>query len=168
MSKIAKSPGEFLTNMLEKRKISILQLSKDIFISQSAARLIAAGKTKISISVALRLARYFDTVPEYWLKMQMNWDLTEAAQDKKLMDDVKKIAKFQGNSDAGKKPPAKKAAAKTDAGKKADAKTKKPAAKAAAAKKAPEPKNGNGAGKKAGGGGKGAAKSGSPRAKKPE
>jgi len=130
MSKIVQSPGEFLSNMLEKHKISTLKFSKDISLSQSAARLITIGKTRISVPVALRLAVYFGTNAEYWLNMQMRWDLFEAAQDKKLMDVVKKISKFQKDPDAGKKPAAKKADAK-----KADA--KKPAAgKAAAAKPA--------------------------------
>jgi len=129
MSKIVQSPGEFLSNMLEKHKISTLKFSKDIFLSQSAARLITIGKTRISVPVALRLAAYFGTNPEYWLNMQMRWDLFEATQDKGLMDIVKKISKFQKDPDAGKKSAAKKA----DAGK---AGAKKPAAAKAAAKPA--------------------------------
>ena len=126
MSNIGKSPGEFLSHWLEKRQISIPRFSKDICISPSAARLVVMGKTKISVPVALKLARYSDTNPEYWLKMQMDWDIAEAAQDKKLMDTVKKISKFQKDPDAGKKPAAKKAAAE---------KKPAPAKKAAGAKK---------------------------------
>ncbi|MCL2190467.1 MAG: HigA family addiction module antitoxin [Treponema sp.] len=143
MSKIVQSPGEFLSNMLEKHKLSSLKLSKDIYLSPSAATSIANGKTRISVPVALRLARYFNTNPEYWLKMQMDWDLAEAAQDKKLMDVVKKISKFQKDPSAGKKPAAKKpVAAKAAAKKTADGKAagkkvaaKKPAAGKAVAKK---------------------------------
>ena len=141
MSKIVRSPGEFLSNMLEKHGISVLRLSKDIRISQSAASVIVKGRTKISVSVALRLARYFNTVPEYWLKMQMAWDLAEASRDKKMMDVVKKIPKFE----KGREPPKKAAAGKkTDDGKAAAG--KRPAGKAAAGK--------------AGAGGKPAAKKG--------
>jgi len=155
MAKIGKSPGEFLSEMLEKHKISTLKFSKDIYLSQSAARLIAIGKTRISVPVAWRLAKYFNTNPEYWLSMQMKWDLDEAIQDKKLMDVIKKISKFQKEPEPVKKPAAKKpadgksATAKTAAAKKpaaaktATAKTaaaKKPAGKAAAAKPAPAKK----------------------------
>jgi len=129
MSKIVQSPGEFLSNMLEKHKLSILKLSKDIQISQSAARLIVSGKTRISVPVALKLGQYFGTNAEYWLNMQMRWDLFEAAQDKKLMDVVKKISKFQKDPEAGKKTAAKNATA----GKPAAA--KKPVAGKAVAKK---------------------------------
>jgi len=141
MSKIVQSPGEFLSNMLEKHKISILKFSKDIYLSQSAARLIAIGKTRISVPVALRLARYFNTVPEYWLKMQMDWDLAEAAQDKKLRDVVQKISRFQKEPEAGKKAAAGKpaAAAKAPAGKKPAA-AKAPAGKKPVAAKAPAAK----------------------------
>ena len=161
MAKIGKSPGEFLSEMLEKHKISTLKFSKDIYLSQSAARLIAIGKTRISVPVAWRLAKYFNTNPEYWLSMQMKWDLDEAIQDKKLMDVIKKISKFQKEPEPVKKPAAKKPAdgKATSAKKSADAKTaaakkpaaaktataktaaaKKPAGKAAAAKPAPAKK----------------------------
>ena len=137
MSKIVQSPGEFLSNMLEKHKLSILKLSKDINLSQSAVRSVAIGKTGISVPVALRLARYFNTNPEYWLKMQMDWDLAEAAQDKKLMDMVKKISKFQKEPDAGKKTAARKPAADKSAS--GSAAARKGAAKAVPAKKGAKP-----------------------------
>jgi len=86
MSKIVQSPGEFISNMLEKHRSSRLKFSKDIHISQSAANLVVKGKTRISVPVAVKLAKYFNTVPEYWLKMQMDWDLAEANRDKKLME----------------------------------------------------------------------------------
>jgi len=165
MSKIVQSPGEFISNMLEKHRISILKFSRDIFISQSAANLVVKGKTRISVQVAIKLAKYFNTVPEYWLKMQMDWDLAEANRDKKLTDVVKKISKFEKGPDsakktdtakagtakagAAKKGPGRPAAAKAAAGKKAPA--KKAAAKDAAAPgQKPTAKRGRPAGKTAG------------------
>jgi len=137
MSKIVKSPGEFLSEMLQKRKISNLKLSKDIQLSQSAVRLIVLGKTRISVPVALRLAKYFNTNPEYWLDMQMRWDLAEAVQDKKLMDIVNKITRFQKEQEVAKKPAAvkKPATGKAAAGKKPVAAKKPVAGKATVAKK---------------------------------
>jgi len=93
------TPGEFLANMLEKYRISIPRLSGDIGLSQSAVRLVILGKAKITVPVALRLARYFGTNAEYWLNMQMRWDLGEAAQDRELMDAVMGISKAAKNPD---------------------------------------------------------------------
>jgi addiction module HigA family antidote len=79
--------------MLEKYKLSPFKLSKDIYLSQSAVRLIVLGKTKITTSVAMRLAQYFNTNPEFWLAMQMKWDIAEAAKDKDLVKIVKSISR---------------------------------------------------------------------------
>ena len=136
MSKIVKSPAEFLTSMLEKNRIPVLKFSQDVALTQPVARAIVAGKTRITVPVAVRLARYFNTNPEYWLKMQMDWDLVESAQDRKLAEIVKKISKFEKGPVVPKKAAAKKAVpvkAKA-AGKKAAG--KKAAGKPAAAKKA--------------------------------
>ena len=131
MSKAVYSPGSFLTLLLEKHKLNPFKLSKDIHLSQSAVRLIVLGKTRISVPVAMRLAKYFNTNPEFWLAMQMKWDLAEASKDKELVAIVKSISKFTKTTAAGKKAKAgRKPAAKKPAAKKAAGK-KKPAAKAA-------------------------------------
>jgi addiction module HigA family antidote len=91
----AQSPGEFLTNMMEKYGISAQKMSDDVFLTVAEVRRLCADKAKITAAVALRLSKYFDTQPEYWFKMQSAWELSEAIQDKQLMDSVKKISKFK-------------------------------------------------------------------------
>lgn len=136
MSKELQAPGPFLASMLEKHNLNPFKLSKDIYLSQSAVRLITIGKSKITTSVAMRLAKYFNNDPEFWLTMQMKWDIAEAAKDKALMKVVNNISRVSKAPAGGKKKPAaaKKAAAKKPAkAKKALAKkpgaAKKPAAK---------------------------------------
>ena len=102
------SPGTFLTQLLEENKLNPFRLSKDIHLSQSAVRLIALGRTRISVPVALRLSKYFGTSPETWLMMQMQWDIAEAAKDKALTSIVKNISRFKKVPAAGKKPAGKK------------------------------------------------------------
>jgi addiction module HigA family antidote len=129
------SPGSFLTQMLEKYNLNPFKLSKEIKLSQSAVRLITIGKTKISVPVAMRLSKYFNTNPEFWLQMQMKWDIAEASKDKDLTKIVKSITRVKKSSDIAKKPATKKntATKKTVAAKKpATAKKKaggKPAVK---------------------------------------
>ncbi|MCL1837182.1 MAG: HigA family addiction module antitoxin [Treponema sp.] len=133
--KTLQSPGAFLTDLLEKNHLNPFKLSRDIHLSQSAVRLIALGETRISVPVALRLARYFNTNPEFWLNMQMKWDLAEASKDKALMNIVNGISKFTKDPASGKKPIPRKPPVKKAASSKRGAAPKKAAAKKAAPKK---------------------------------
>jgi addiction module HigA family antidote len=102
------------------------RLSKEIGLTQTAVRLITIDKAKISVPVALRLAKYFGTKPEYWISLQNTYDLLEASKDKALDKIVKGIKKAE---EVKKAAPAKKTAAKAKA-----KVSEKPAAKAAASK----------------------------------
>ncbi|MDR0289752.1 MAG: HigA family addiction module antidote protein [Treponema sp.] len=129
MAQAQQSPGAFLALMLEKYKLNPLRLSKDIYMSQSAVRLITNGKAKITTPVAMRLAKYFNTNPEFWLAMQMKWDVGEAGEDKALMKIIKNISRVEKNA-AG-------SGGTSSADKKATAAKKPVAKKKAAAKKKP-------------------------------
>ena len=136
IKKTLQSPGAFLTRLLEKNNLNPFKLSKDIHLSQSAVRLITLGETRVTVPVALRLAKYFNTNPEFWLTMQLKWDLAEASKDKALMNIIKSIAKYTKDPAVGKKPiPRKPAVKKAAASKKPVAKrpqaSKKPAARKA-------------------------------------
>jgi addiction module HigA family antidote len=126
-SKSLTAPGPFLASLLEKYNLNPFKLSKDIHLSQSAVRLIVLGKNKISVPVAFRLAKYFNTNPEFWLAMQTKWDIAQAEKDKALMKIIGGISRVK----KGAPPPAKKPAAKKPA------KAKKPAAKKPAKAKKP-------------------------------
>jgi addiction module HigA family antidote len=139
MAKPIQAPGPFLQLMLDKYKLNPFKLAKDIQLSQSAVRLITIGKTKISVPVALRLAKYFNTNPEYWLVLQMRYDLAEAAKDKALNKVIKGISRAKKGSDV--KEPSKGIVAKTKAPVKQGRKPRAASAKTAAmAKKTAKPK----------------------------
>jgi len=133
------SPGSFLALMLEKYRLNSFKLAQDIHLSPSAVRLITLGKTKITTSVAIRLAKYFNTNPEFWLAMQMKWDVAEASKDKALMKVVKSISRVTKGTAGGaeKSAAVKKSATKKKPAKKKAVKAKKPVTrkKAKAAKK---------------------------------
>jgi plasmid maintenance system antidote protein VapI len=44
---------------------------------------IVHGRRGITPDTALRLARYFDTTPEFWLNLQINYDL-EKTKDREM------------------------------------------------------------------------------------
>jgi addiction module HigA family antidote len=117
-----RTPGAVLQSFLDDYQLNPTVLAKDISMSQSAIRQVVIGKTRISIPVALRLAKYFGNTPEYWIDVQNKYDLFEAAKDSKLTAVLKSIVKV-------KKPAPGKAG-------KAAAPVKKPLPKKAAPKKA--------------------------------
>jgi addiction module HigA family antidote len=139
MAKKLQAPGTYLTQLLDKYNLNPFKLSKEIKLSQSAVRLITIGKTKISVPVAMRLSKYFSTNPEFWLQMQMKWDIAEASKDKALTKIVKSIAKVKKSTGAKKKPAAKKPAAKKATAKKKTVAAKKPATAKKKAVKAGRP-----------------------------
>ena len=42
---------------------------------------IVLGKRRVTAETALRLARYFDTTPQFWLGLQADYDLDVAADE---------------------------------------------------------------------------------------
>ncbi|MDR1176084.1 MAG: HigA family addiction module antidote protein [Treponema sp.] len=130
MPKSPLSPGFVLKKLMDEYQTNPNRLSKEIGLTQTAVRLITIDKAKISVPVALRLAKYFGTTPEYWISLQNKFDLLEASNDKALDKIVKGIKKAEMVKKAAPAA-AKKAAPAKDAKAKA---SKKPAAKAAASK----------------------------------
>ncbi|MDR2020190.1 MAG: HigA family addiction module antidote protein [Treponema sp.] len=125
------APGIVLQSLLDEYQLNPGKLGEAIKLSQSAVRQVVIGKTRISVPVALRLAKYFGTTAEYWIDLQNKYDLAEAAKDGELSAVLKGIVK-------GKKPAPKKAAKPAAQAKKAPPKkasSPKPAAKRPAARK---------------------------------
>jgi addiction module HigA family antidote len=86
-------PGEIVNNLLKDLQISLNQAAADLALSSSAVRQIVSGRTKISLQVALRLAKYFGQTPEYWVNLQNQYDLAEIKNDPKLSETIKNIPK---------------------------------------------------------------------------
>ncbi|MFP3089499.1 HigA family addiction module antitoxin [Treponema sp. TIM-1] len=128
------APGSVLQSLLDEYQLNPGKLGEAINLSQSAVRQVVIGKTRISVPVALRLAKYFGNTAEYWIDLQNKYDLAEAAKDSDLNAILKGISK-------GKKPAPKKAEKPAAQAKKAlpkKAPSSKPAKKPAAKKVAPQ------------------------------
>jgi addiction module HigA family antidote len=93
MSNTKKSPGTLLLEFIEKNNLNCNRVSKEIRCSQTALRLISLDKSRITTSIAVRLAKYFSTKPEFWLLAQMDYDLKKAANNKSLAKALKDISK---------------------------------------------------------------------------
>jgi len=92
MPKNKQTPGSLLLEFLDKYNLNCNRLSKEIKCSQTALRLISLDKSRITSSIAVRLAKFFNTKPEFWLLAQMEYDLIKAANNKTLAKTLKGIA----------------------------------------------------------------------------
>jgi addiction module HigA family antidote len=73
-------PGEILRDILEDERLTQVKLAKEIGVSFRAVNEIVNGKRGITPEMALRLARRFDTTPQFWLNLQANYELWKAAK----------------------------------------------------------------------------------------
>lgn len=75
------SPGEILyEEFLIPMGLSQNRLALDIRVPARRINKIVQGKRRITPDTALRLARYFNMSPQFWLGLQMDYDL-DVAED---------------------------------------------------------------------------------------
>jgi addiction module HigA family antidote len=103
------SPSAVFKSYLAEYNLTASKVAADIKLSQSSIRLLIGGKLKISVPIALRLAKYFGNKAEYWVTLQTTYELAESAKDPKLAPVLKAIpkAKKQEPKAAPKAPAAK-------------------------------------------------------------
>ncbi|GAB6274344.1 MAG: HigA family addiction module antitoxin [Peptococcaceae bacterium] len=85
-------PGEVLMEeFLKPMGLSQSRLALDIGVHPRRINEIVQGKRGITADTALRLARYFGTSPQFWLRLQADYDLDVAADilGNRLERDVK-------------------------------------------------------------------------------
>ncbi len=79
-------PGEvLLEEFLKPLSLSQNRLALDIRVPARRINEIVHGQRRITADTALRLARYFGVSPQFWLGLQMDYDLdvaTDALTDK--------------------------------------------------------------------------------------
>ncbi|MGA9755448.1 MAG: HigA family addiction module antitoxin [Desulfobaccales bacterium] len=81
-------PGEILLEeYLKPLGISQNKLGRDLNVPAQRVNEIVRGQRAITVDTALRLARYFQTSPQFWLNLQSRYDL-ELAEETRLVDRV--------------------------------------------------------------------------------
>lgn len=74
-------PGEvLLEEFLKPLGLSQNRLALAISVPPRRINEIVLGKRRVTAETALRLARYFDTTPQFWLGLQADYDL-DVAED---------------------------------------------------------------------------------------
>ena len=88
-------PGEVLfEEFLKPLNISQNQLGRDLGVSARRINKIIHGKKSITAGTALRLARCFGNSPQFWLGLQMDYDLDVEADrlSQSIKREVKRLA----------------------------------------------------------------------------
>jgi antitoxin HigA-1 len=87
-------PGEMLlAEFLEPMDLTQKQLADGIYVPYQRINEIINGKRGITPSTALRLAKFFNISSDFWLNLQIRWDLYHAQQSE--AETVEKIRVYQ-------------------------------------------------------------------------
>ena len=88
------SPGEMLREeFLEPMGLTQRQLADAIGVSYQRVNELINGKRGITTSTALRLAKYFNTSPDFWLNMQRATDIYQVLnQEAQQIEAIQPIA----------------------------------------------------------------------------
>ena len=76
-------PGEIIReDFLIPLAISVNQLAKSLAVDAARLNDIVRGRRGITADTALRLARHLGTTAEFWMKLQADYELRVARQEK--------------------------------------------------------------------------------------
>lgn len=77
----AVSPGEMLLEeFLKPLGIGRAEAAKRLGISTNRLNEVVRGKRRITVDTALRLSRLLKTSPQFWMRLQADWDLHLAVE----------------------------------------------------------------------------------------
>ena len=73
-------PGILIKDNIETLGLSVTEFALKLGVSRQIISRIINQKAGISVEMALKLAKAFNTTPEFWLNMQQKYDLAQARQ----------------------------------------------------------------------------------------
>jgi addiction module HigA family antidote len=68
-------PGEILKDEMEALNLSAAELARAINVPANRVSQIVSGKRNLSADTALRLGKVFSTGPQFWLNLQVAYEL---------------------------------------------------------------------------------------------
>lgn len=75
-------PGEILRTEMEELGLSARKLADALHVPTNRITEILNERRALTADTALRLARYFDTNPDFWLSLQTAYDLRKTQLEK--------------------------------------------------------------------------------------
>ena len=93
-------PGEMLLEeFLKPMGLTQQDLAAAIRVPYQRVNEIVNGKRGITPSTALRLAKFFGMSPDFWMNLQLRWDLYSARRAES--DELKRIHRFKMADEIG-------------------------------------------------------------------
>ena len=71
--------------------LSVTAAAKALGVSRKMVHDILAGRKPLSAVMCLKVSRLFGSRPEFWMRLQAEYDLKKAAQNRKVMERVARI-----------------------------------------------------------------------------
>jgi len=88
-------PGEMLLEeFLKPMGLSQRELADGIWVPYQRVNELVRRRRGVTPSTALRLARYLGTSPDFWMNIQLRWELYHAQRDES--EALRKIRKVKG------------------------------------------------------------------------
>jgi addiction module HigA family antidote len=85
-------PGEIIReDILPEVGLSVTAAARALGVSRQMVHDILAGRKPLSAVMCLKVARLFGSTPEFWMRLQAEYDLKKAAQNKSVMARVARI-----------------------------------------------------------------------------
>jgi antitoxin HigA-1 len=87
-------PGEVLVDELEEIGMRPVELAKRLNVPSHHIYRILSRRRKMTADTALRLGKFFNTGPEFWLNLQQAYELDVARRG--IGKDLEQITPYQG------------------------------------------------------------------------
>ena len=78
--RLAVHPGEILADELQELGITPTELARQLAVPPNRITQIIQGKRSITGDTALRLAHWFGTDPQFWLNLQVSFEVDVAVE----------------------------------------------------------------------------------------
>lgn len=86
------SPGDILLyEYLEPLGLKINDLAEMLHIHRNSVSALVNNNRKLSVDMAVRLAKAFDTTVEFWLNLQQNVDIWEVQTNARTQEELSRI-----------------------------------------------------------------------------
>jgi addiction module HigA family antidote len=77
--KIPVHPGAIVKGSLAELGLSVTDAAKVLGVTRPTVSKLINGRAAISPEMAIRLSKAFGSTPEFWLRLQLNYDLAQIA-----------------------------------------------------------------------------------------
>ncbi len=91
-------PGVYLKEILNELNISQYRLAQDLGVPAMRINHVIHGKRPVTAELALRLGRYFNQNPRYWMNLQSRYDMdvVEDALADQISREIRPLAVISG------------------------------------------------------------------------